>query len=133
MRKRKLLWLLAIGLVLVLAAIRLRWTPTDHVTKENHERLRYGMSPAEVEAILGPPGNYATGPVDVPGFQGGGGGFYDVWAGDTLVIYIHYEDSRASIIGSAPSRRRDYFSSDILLWRLRRPFSKWLPEQKVRE
>jgi hypothetical protein len=38
-----------------------RW-PSDRVTRENYMRIRAGMTQADVEAILGPPGDYTTGP-----------------------------------------------------------------------
>ena len=37
------------------------WPRPDRITRENYERIRVGMSSAEVEAILGgPPGDYRT-------------------------------------------------------------------------
>ncbi len=37
------------------------------LTKENFERIKGEMTPAEVEAILGPPGDYRTGPTRLGG------------------------------------------------------------------
>jgi hypothetical protein len=34
--------------------------PPPRVTRENLYRIKYGMTRAEVEAILGPPGDYTT-------------------------------------------------------------------------
>jgi len=62
MRKWKLRRVLAGLAVLMAAATFLFWHGRDRVTAENYERLRKGMTRAEVEAILGPPGDYASGP-----------------------------------------------------------------------
>jgi hypothetical protein len=40
---------------------------TPRATEENFDRIRDGMTRAEVEAILGPPGDYHTEPVPFPG------------------------------------------------------------------
>jgi hypothetical protein len=75
MRKRKLLRLLA--LVAVAAVVFLLWpvplppTPSPpvpvqaaRITRENFDRITYEMTRADVEALLGPAGLYATGPVN---------------------------------------------------------------------
>ena len=54
MRKRKLWWV-AVGLAMLLVAAGafVAWPePSSPVTWQNYSRLRYGMSWAEVEAIL---------------------------------------------------------------------------------
>src|ERR1700722_8910984 len=64
MRSRKLRWML-VGLVALIAAGAFVLWPEnrlDRVTRENYERLHKGMSQADVDAILGPPGDYRTGP-----------------------------------------------------------------------
>jgi hypothetical protein len=53
---------LAVGLVLLGAFLGLAWPRPSRVTAANFERIKEGMSRAEVEAILGPPGDYTTGP-----------------------------------------------------------------------
>jgi hypothetical protein len=62
MRKRTLLVVLS-GLAVVVAAgaVVLWQRPPSRITRENFERIKEGMSRAEVEAILGPPGDYRTG------------------------------------------------------------------------
>jgi hypothetical protein len=62
MRRRKLLVVLT-GLVVVAAVAVVLWPPTDpasRITQENFERIKPGMTMAEVTAILGPPGDYKT-------------------------------------------------------------------------
>jgi hypothetical protein len=63
MRRRTLLVVLS-GLAAVVAAgVVVLWPrPPSRVTQENFGRIREGMSRAEVEAILGPAGDYRTGP-----------------------------------------------------------------------
>jgi hypothetical protein len=63
MRRRTLLVALA-GLAVVgaVGAVVL-WLPEDRITESNVDRVRRGMSQAEVKVILGPPGDYTSGPV----------------------------------------------------------------------
>jgi hypothetical protein len=62
MRRRKLLVVLAGLAVVVAAGVVVLWPrPPSRITRENFERIKEGMSRAEVEAILGPPGDYRTG------------------------------------------------------------------------
>jgi hypothetical protein len=56
MRRRTLLVALA-GLAVVVVL----WPPEDRITEANLGRIKEGMTQAEVEAILGPPGDYRTG------------------------------------------------------------------------
>jgi hypothetical protein len=62
MRRRTLLVALA-GLAVVIAAgVVVVWQrPLSRITRENCDRIRLGMTRAEVEAILGPPDDYRTG------------------------------------------------------------------------
>lgn len=61
MRGRKLLWMSAVVLALVAVGAITR-PPADRVTKENYDRIRGDTGLAEVESLLGPPGDYRTGP-----------------------------------------------------------------------
>ena len=64
MRRRKLLVALAVGVVvLVGVAALVAWPWGERITPDNINRIMAGMSRAEVEAILGPPGDFrqATG------------------------------------------------------------------------
>jgi hypothetical protein len=62
--KRKLLAAVALALV-VMAVLAVRPRP-DRVTVANFDRIKWRMSRAELEAILGPPGDYRTGPSGLP-------------------------------------------------------------------
>jgi hypothetical protein len=62
MRRRKLLVALA-ALAVVAAGVVVLWPqpqPSSRITRENFDRIKVGMSRTEVEAILGPPGDYRT-------------------------------------------------------------------------
>jgi hypothetical protein len=60
MRRRKLLVALAALGVLVAAGTVVLWPHADRITQPNSDRIREGMTRAEVELILGMPGDYRT-------------------------------------------------------------------------
>jgi hypothetical protein len=63
MRRRKLI-AAGVGLaVLVAVGTFALWPSPDRITRKNYERIQKGMSRAEVESLLGAPGDYRTGPV----------------------------------------------------------------------
>jgi hypothetical protein len=73
---RKRLLVPLAGLLALVASFVLCPIPPSRVTRENYDRIREGMTRAEVEAILGPPGDYRTGrtreasdPLDPPCFD----------------------------------------------------------------
>src|SRR6516165_6941322 len=67
MRRRKLLVVLAVLAVVVAAGVVVAlWPSRERITQENFDRIREGMSRAEVEGILGSPGDYTTGPLNDP-------------------------------------------------------------------
>lgn len=60
MRRRKLLAGLITATVVAGVATLALWPRPDPVTLANYDRVEEGMSPAEVTALLGPPGDYRT-------------------------------------------------------------------------
>ncbi len=63
MWRRKLLIVMAVTLAAVAVAAFVFWPRSDRITQENFDRiLQENMSRAEVESLLGPPGDYRTGP-----------------------------------------------------------------------
>jgi len=89
----------------------------NRITPENFRRIRKGMMLAEVEAILGPPGEYTTLPDDYSGaeFLMHGSEFVRsdlnmaVWRGSTLRIDLGFTvfDKNPSVsTGMAHSRTR---------------------------
>jgi hypothetical protein len=67
MRRRKLLG--TAGLALVGAAAFLLWNRPSRITEENLARISQGMTREEVVSILGPPGDYRSGPTEYPPFN----------------------------------------------------------------
>jgi hypothetical protein len=65
MRRRKLLTVLVVVLALAGAAAFVLWPWRSRILLENFDRVKAGMSRAEVEAILGPPGDHRTGPTNL--------------------------------------------------------------------
>jgi hypothetical protein len=54
------------ALALFSLCVFILWPRPKHlITTEMFDRIKFGMSRAEVEAILGHPGDYATGPLEV--------------------------------------------------------------------
>jgi hypothetical protein len=90
---------LAVGLLVVGIADLLLWPQPSRVTRENFDRIREGMSRAEVEAILGPPVVYANGPVFLPALKqcvlGGEprGPTYLAWYTDDATVSIDFDES----------------------------------------
>ncbi len=97
MRGRKLRWVVA-GLAVALLALGacVLWPRANRVTPEDFNRIKEGMNLAEVEAILGPPGDYRSGPtvVTLPAYGRYPPGLvpllehkghWQVWASQTLV------------------------------------------------
>jgi hypothetical protein len=147
MRKRTLLLVLAGLAVLAVGAVA-AWPREDRITRENCERITEGMTFAEVEAILGPPGDYRAGPTqpdDPPPFPWFGSGVMPelprAWRGDHGVIYVHPKgDGDPAIEGYEPAdpekasfasyfevRRVDHGPLGNLIWRAKRQWRKWFP------
>jgi hypothetical protein len=105
-RRKQLLWL-SIALAILVAVALFVWS-RDRVSIEQYHRIKSGMSRADVEAILGQPGNYASGPttpINAPGPSdppllseqaadydqyGPLPTDYSTWEGDTGQILIRY-------------------------------------------
>jgi hypothetical protein len=146
MRRRTLLVVIA-GLAVVATGAWLLWPRPERITQENCDRIRIGMSRAEVEAILGPPGDYRTGRGEMdygesevigwdpdPPF-----GLDDAlawsrilcqfpkdprrwanWSSDSFVIFIVIDESGQVIDKYIGPRRRTHGPIDDLLWRAKR-------------
>jgi len=59
-RRTVILGLAGLAVMFAVVAVVLRPRP-DRITREDYDRIRPGMTRAEVEAILGPPDDYRTG------------------------------------------------------------------------
>jgi hypothetical protein len=109
----------------------------SRVTEENYDRIGGHMSRAEVYAILGPPGDYSTGPQS---HHKGTGDWWterieqeyltnqDVWDADGLSFTVYY-DSSGSTVGKLIVRptRIPQGPLDNILWRAKRQWRKWFP------
>jgi hypothetical protein len=158
MRSRTLLFVLAASALLLAAGALILWprSQTSRVTRENFARIQQGMSRHDVEAILGPPGDYRTGqtalilplnshggfngrltPAQIaydaetadlfPGFFDDGCTF-ELWQCDDAVIWICYDKDGVSMWDFAPIVRvRGGLLADIC-WQLERMWHRWVPK-----
>jgi hypothetical protein len=123
--------------------------PTQHsrISRENALRITEGMTKAEVEDILGPPGDYTTAPtrwsVFSPDFEfsrrtldpvkarflGTDFSHPAIWSSDTDHVEVVYCDSAAVIVRYVTCERLPQSILDSLLWRAKRQWRRWFPEQ----
>jgi hypothetical protein len=120
------------------------WPRPDRVTEENVGRIREGMSRAEVYAILGPPGDHLTGPVEY--LQDGfvecnendfglqfEGEYWARWLGDRTLVDLEFGEDGCVIGGFSKyhytGRRVEQGPLDNLLWRAKRQWRRWFPER----
>jgi hypothetical protein len=136
MRRRTLLVVLAGLAVVVATGVFVLWPKAqpDRITQENFARVADGMSHAEVEAILGPPGDHRTAPTeattDFVFFSADGTKIAtpDVWRGDRANIYVAY-DLAGCVMGKSSHANNRFPQSplDNLLWRAKRQWHRWFP------
>ncbi|MBI3409944.1 MAG: hypothetical protein HY040_16515 [Planctomycetes bacterium] len=138
MRKRLLLALVSFAcLGLGYAGFLAATAPCHHIGRERFDRIKHGMTPIEVEEILGPPGNYGP-----PGhepvswmYEGGVGGNYGIpkykdvetwtsWRAGKVSIHIGFDsDDRVVVTRYDPDRalREESLPDKLRRW-LRLPF-----------
>jgi hypothetical protein len=149
MRRRTLLVVLA---VVVAAGVVVLWPGGGRVTQANAIRIRRGMSfsevkailgitRAEVEASLGPPGDHTTGPTRPTGgghacgwlcTRGPGVGLaYESvaqWLTDDGSIVVAFDaKGRVDSWEWNPTQRVEQGPLDNLLWRAKRQWHRWFP------
>jgi hypothetical protein len=131
-----------VGLSGLFAAFVL-WPRPDRITAENIRRIHKGMARADVEAILGLPGDYRTGPtnpdtslVGKPPFMDISGDHKDTrdtaeldeWKGDTALILLEFDGSDHLAQGLIePAIRVEQGPLENLLWRAKRKWQGWAP------
>jgi hypothetical protein len=153
MRKRtRLVALAGLAVVVAVGAVVL-WPRAERVTQANYDRIHKGMTCAEVEALLGPPGDYRTG-LGETGFVPPDGNTQHIywipdspdlcdpppklwtddpllwvgWESDSFGISIAVDDSGSVVDKLAAPRRTTQGPLDDLLWRARRQWRRWFPE-----
>jgi len=144
MRRRTLLVAL-VGLAVVAAAgAVVFWPRPDRITLENYRRVRPGMARADVEAILGPAGDYASGPVWEFEWVGdssyplgfftehagwGHNGRWGQWEGDRGTVGVYFNASGtvnfAGFVTAEPVAGQGPLAN--LLWRANRQWHRWFP------
>jgi hypothetical protein len=129
MRRRKRLAALA-GLAVVVAAwVIVLWPRPVRITKASYDRIREDMSRAEVYAILGPPGDYATGPQALS-WPLGTDRLTDRWYGDEYAIGLVLDQNGRVRVKCHTTRtvlRLDQTAFENLLWHVRRQWHGWFP------
>jgi hypothetical protein len=147
--KWKLLALAGLAVVAVAASFAL-WPRPDRVTRENYDRVKKGMSRTEVEAILGPPGDYSTGPLTfgspnsakclgmdgrlwakgtpVPGSMALRGVDSAEWRTNEKLMVVHFMESEfvAGAVCHEVSRV-DQSPFGNFIWRAKRQWHRWFP------
>ncbi len=127
-RKRILLGLLAVAIALV---VYLSVPAPSRVSPESFGRVDVGMRRAQVEAVLGMPGDYRTGPTEEPPALSFGTDEAELakastWAGDTAVISVEYDGAeKVTAKRYEPLRRTAPSFFDDWLWRIRRQWRQW--------
>ncbi len=88
-RKRFLLWaFVAVGAVALGLLTVVAWTsPRPGVTRENYDRITYGMTLAEVQGLLGGEGEE---------WQSMGNTLVRTWRGDGLTVNVSFQGGRVS-------------------------------------
>jgi hypothetical protein len=131
-RRRKLLVALA-GLAVVVAAVSvaLRSAPPSRITRENCARIHEGMTQADVEAFLGPPGDYTTGPTTLAFIVHIGQQPPRTlwWRSDSAVVRIDFSAiGTVTSVGDLPVNREPQSALGNLLWRAKRQWHRWFLE-----
>jgi hypothetical protein len=118
--------------VLAVGALVLWPRAPSRVTRENFRRIQPGMTLSEVESVLGPEGDYRTGP---PVAESGP----DVelwrptctphcWAGDEgILVVVIDETGHTEEAFVWPTERKAQGFADTLLWRAKRQWHRWFP------
>jgi hypothetical protein len=126
---------------LVVGAAGLLWLrpdPSAAVTRANFHRIGFGRvgSRAELLSILGPPGDFTSGPVATTGrFEELASvpsecvisGSSDYWKTDTASVYVlAMKDGRAILVYDRENRLPPG-ALDKLWWRAKRQWHLWFP------
>jgi hypothetical protein len=131
MKRKRLLLVLAALAALAVAGTAVLWPRRPRVTREKFDRIREGMTRADVEAILGPPGDYRNGPTryEKVGPPEGLRLFRrEFWWYDDGTFDVGFDGTgriRWSVL--FPARRVNAGALDNLRWRAKRQWRRWPP------
>jgi hypothetical protein len=140
MRRRRLRRVAAGLVALLVVGTFLLWPRSDRITEESFARIQKGMTRRQVEAILGPPGDYTTGPVDgLQAYRCGGSKpivrldektslFF--WIGDATLISVVLDEETGTTLGMDCHAVHKQPQSTLanLAWRAKRRWPRWFPE-----
>jgi hypothetical protein len=133
-RKRRILTFAATVLVIAGVGVFALLPQPDRITPENFDRILDGMSLLEVDSVLGPSGDYTTGPITIVVPEWGLGvpakNTYYEWTSDSDSILIGF-DTSGEVVDKEHLlvRRLDGSLFDNLLWRAKRQWRRWFPEK----
>jgi hypothetical protein len=132
MRRRKLRWMLAVGLVALVAAGALVLWPrpiTPGLTQENFDRVQVGMTLPEVEGLLGHWSSLSMfGPLSY--WTHMAQGEYE-WRPDDYRVGVGVSIDGSGKVEDKSSHDflvRGSYSFDSLVWLANRQWRKWFPE-----
>jgi hypothetical protein len=150
MRKHKRAFAILATLMLVVGGLSFLTVPSNsRITAEKIGRIRRGMSRAEVEAILGSPGDYSNGPTNPASFTGltalppisspatapkgpAAGSEAVTWLGwqdDHWMVTVLFDPSGATkLIQCIPCERQPQGFFENLGWRAERLWKRWFPK-----
>jgi hypothetical protein len=133
-------------LAIAVLAVMLPVPPPSPVTEENLSWLRMGMlsrkmTRADVEAILGPPGDYRSREVAYQASGGWLGGTRvglrlkpgekateEQWLGDTIRIRVLFNAAGLAADSDVdPATQSKQGTLDHLVWRAKRQWRQWFP------
>jgi hypothetical protein len=136
---RRLLALLVVSLAVLatVAARPLLFPPTNpRITRENFQWIMERMRREDVESILGPPGDYRTGPTSSPKIVFSGSGFWEgsaepfYWQGDEYEILLDFNtDGRVCEMYSTDMELDPVGLLALLRWR----WDRWRGSPAVRQ
>jgi hypothetical protein len=130
------------SLALAGAGALMLWMRPPEITQEKVERIHEGMTRVDVVSLLGPAGDYSTGPLLVRGPSGLPNfdlqhwmyasapdyGSEAVWVADIGVVVIRFDDDQRVIsCWFYPLDRVEQNLLENLLWRAKRQWRKWFP------
>jgi hypothetical protein len=125
----------AILLVLFGMLLPLVMPRSCRINRAASERIKEGMTQAQVHAILGPPGDYRTQPPPPDWFRLGFGvglvSLSEEWEGDDGTICVDYDpfptgDETVKLTTFAEADPYHPGLVDLVCWRLTRLWDRWL-------